>query len=406
MKSFAVALLLLAAPLQDPAPRGGEVDDLRSECIERRAQAGARFLEMGTGAYPALQVLQEDADPEVRARATAILDRIALQERERRAYEAPAPLELPCNTRTLGDVLDALSRGSAVPLHADDSLRARTPKALGAARSLFEYLDRVCSAEGDLAWAYAEEGGIRVAAGEPRSAVSVYAERFRFSLPRLEALRIAEGGRTQVILGLHFEALREKSLQPLGAPTVSLEHVEDDAGAVLTHDAPVVPRVSDEGSGDDETLNRKAWILYGATPGARRLSRVSGHASYFFALDRTETTLTDLDRDRVETVGAFQIRAAPVRPGALLVTLEPKDAGAPRPGFLDVRTVSVEDEDGAFWTPPSCQIHVLAPRPSVTQYLVVYDPSAEGPARSITFSIVTEAFEKKVPFTFVDVPLP
>ena len=404
MKSSALALLLVA--LQDPPSGGREIDDLRSECIERRACAAARLQELGTRAYAALDVLQTDADPEVRARAVAIRDRIALQERERHAYGAPAPLEIPCGARTLGDVLDALSRGSGVSFHADASVRDRAPRGLGAASSLFEYLDRLCAGEGDLAWSYADDGGIRIGPGEPRSALSVYAERFRFSLPRLEALRIAEDGRTQVILGLHLEALREKSLEPLGPPTISLEVIEDEAGARLTCDAPVIPRAAEELAADDETVHRKAWILYGATPGARRLTRVSGHVSYFFALRRLETTVGELDRDRAETVGPLQVRTAPVRPGALLVTLEPRDPGAARPAFLDVRSVSVEDAAGAVWAPSSCQIHVLAPRPSVTQYLIVYDPTAQGPARTITFSVVTESLEKKLPFTFRDVPLP
>jgi hypothetical protein len=406
MKSSALALLLLAAPLQDPRDGGQEIDDLRSECIERRACAAARLQELGPRAYAALDVLQADADPEVRARAAAIRDRIALQERERHAYGAPAPLEIPCGARTLGDVLDALARGSGVTLHADASVRDRAPRGLGAASSLFEYLDRLCAGEGDLTWSYADDGGIRLGPGEPRSAPSVYVERFRFSLPRLEALRITEEGRTQVILGLHIEALREKSLEPLGPPAITLEVVEDDAGARLTCDAPVVPRTVEEPAADAETVHRKAWILYGASAGARRLAHVSGHVAYYFALRRLETTVGELDRERTETVGPLQVRIAPVRPGALLVTLEPRDPAAARPTFLDVRSVSVEDAAGAVWAPASCQVHVLAPRPTVTQYLIVYDPAAEGPAKTLTFSVVTEALEKKLPFTFRDVPLP
>lgn len=406
MKSTVLALLLLAASPQDPPPGGREADDLRSDCIERRARAAARLEALGPRAYAALDALESEADPEVRARAAAIRDRIGAQERERHAYEPPPALEIPCGARTLGDVLDALARGSGVALHADEAVRARAPKGLGAASSLFEYLDRLCAGEGDLAWSYADDGGIRLGPGEPRAAPAVYAERFRFSLPRLEALRIAEDGRTQVILGLHFEALRERSLEPLGPPLVALEHVEDDAGALLSHDAPVAPRGPDDPALDDGTLHRKAWILYGASAGARRLARVSGHVAYHFPLRRVQTTLGELDRDRVETVGALQVRVAPVRPGALLVTLEPRDPASGRPAFLDARRVSVEDAAGTAWTPSPCQIHALAPRPSVAQYLIVYDPAAEGPARSITMSIVTEALEKKLAFTFRDVPLP
>ena len=160
MKTVALALLL---PAQDPASITEWVRQLDHDSVEVRAKAEEALANAGMGADRLLQEALRGATPEARFRIERILVEIDRREGYKRYDPGPASVTLPTGKSTLGGLLTEIRRRSGIPIKAQ-GLKEDDPVDLrGGTLTLYQALEGLCRAHGDIDWSVDVSRGSRPA---------------------------------------------------------------------------------------------------------------------------------------------------------------------------------------------------------------------------------------------------
>ncbi len=404
---------LLALRLQVVGPADALIRDLDDDQVAVRDRALQELCKLGASALPALEKVSEEPDTERSLRAREAMDRILRGIRIRNVFTEPAPIDLRCEDKEIGDLLPILGRaGVSVTMKADVGHRRVT--IVEPAMTPMQALDALC-ARGGCEWSYVSPNVVEIREGATAIVPTVYESRFRLSLPHIETYRSRQADRTSGSLCLCIQADHEQGVRPIVPPEIVVERVVDDTGRELLarREGPI--RVDtcfrdDEPLGDPErTFHSRPVLVTGPQSESRRLSMVSGYAVYHFALQEITLDIPEVSSGTWIRHEDYEIGVFGLRPGVLQIRVQ-KGPGLPVPrGILNVPAIRITDQDGN-----ECQVplHAVEIRDlctagvSALHYLLQFDPTGARTARQVSLKIVTDVYEKRVPFTFKDVDLP
>jgi hypothetical protein len=407
MKHLAAAALLVLSPLQerdaDPDALAG---DLSHPDIAVREEAARRLVALGDTAVPALRRLLEAPDPEARQRAEQALAQIDLEARLRRVCPVRPPLTLRLEGAPLEDALAEIARRTGVRFCADALAPGRRVSLSLERATLLEALDRICRALGDAQWAF--DGPDRVSFS-PIPFVerpTCYAGAFKVSMGRLDLYRTSTFRDHQGLVTFHLEAQAEPGARPLGAPAFTLDEVADDRGRVLTPEAPLSvtgPAVAAAPAGGADA---RAFTYGGLHPAARALARVRGAVTFFFALNSETVTLDNLARDSVRELGDFVVQINEVHSGSVQLTLLRKSGPFKAEHAIDPASIVVVDTEGIEYRPLPADLQRYSVFRNGGSFFIHFDRSWYRQAQALTFTLIRDVHERKIPFEFRDVALP
>lgn len=405
---------LLAFALQDGAAVDPLIRDLDDDNAAVRDRAVQSLCKIGPDALPRLQKISEEPDTERSLRAREAVDRIVRELRIRSVFTEPAPLDLRCEDKPVGDLIAVLGRaGISVTMKAE--LGHKRVTITEPALTPLQALDLLCARAGGCEWSYLSPNVVEIREGTPSVVPVSYESRFRFSLPHIETYRSRQADRTTGSLCLCIQADHEQGIKPVVPPEIVVERVIDDRGREMLPQREGPIRVDtcfrdDEPLGDPErTFHSRPVLVTGQHTDVRRLAEVSGYAVYHFPLQEETvevpevTTGTWLRQDDLE-IGVFGLR-----PGVLQIRVQ-KGPGLPVPrGILNVPAIRIVDQDGNECQTPLHSVEIrdlYTAGVSALHYLLQFDPMGQRQVRRAQLRIVTDAYEKRVRFTFKDVELP
>jgi len=406
------ALLVLA---QDPSPADVLMRELDSDDIARREAAVMKLCDLGPGAMTALQDALEQPGEERRLRAQLALGRIERQARIRGVFVDPPTLDLRCKDKPVQDVILALGKATGLSITLSGELGKRTVTLTRAAMTPMEALDALCIQDGGLEWSYVTPRIIEIREGVTPSTPASYSSRFRFTLPHIETFRSRRGERTTGTLCLCLQADHERGVVPIVPPEIVIEKVIDETGRDLVTAVESPIRVNslfrdDEMQGDPElSFHSRPILLPGQQAQARCLASISGYAIYHFALQESTLDIPDVDSGTWVRSGDFEIGVFGLRAGALQIRVQAEQGQSVPRGLLNISGVRIIDDEGTEHQVP---LHGVEMRDLSTggvsslHYLLLFDPLGQRQARKARLKIVTDAYEKRVSFSFTDVPLP
>ena len=411
-------LLGLAAPPGDPGPW---VAGLGAPRYAERERAAAALAEIGTPALPALgKAARGDRDPEVRARAAALIGTI-----ERRRLTRPTTLTLDLRDRPLPEAVEALAARSGFAVAVDSAAAPawRSRKvSLHAAEPIpfWQALDRLCQAGG-----LRQAGGTGGRRGEPIRLVPEPAPAVPTAYPgpfraRLIGLRRPAMGAGGGLLYARLELAGEPGLFPGPAGPLRITAAVDDLGQSMLaprsadgfQPAPGAPR------GDDApAVQYLVPLRMPARPG-RRLERLRGVAVLSVSARRPDSMVAIPLEDstgKVFAVGDAAVRIDQVLPApggvGLKVSLSITRGAAilePIPLPMDPRDpnrgrIEVVDARGraCAWGPIR---HRFLFGEEVIELRLAPGPGGSPPTEFRIFDLIEDVAE--VPFEFTRVPLP
>lgn len=407
-----LTLALLGMLVQDAT--GPLIRDLDDDDVLVRDRAVQGLCKIGAEALPQLQKISEEADTERSLRAREAMDRIVRDIRVRSVFTEPPIVDLRCSDTPVGDLISILGKaGISVTMKAE--LGHKRVTITEGPMTPLQALDTLCARAGDCEWSYASPNVVEIREGTPTVVPTAYESRFRFSLPHIETYRSRQADRTSGSLCLCIQADHEQGLKPVVPPEIVVEHVVDDSGRELLPKRESPIRVDtcfrdDEPLGDPErTFHSRPVLLGGQNPEARRLSEITGYAVYHFALQEVTVEVPEVTSGTWVKFEDLEIGVFGLRPGVLQIRIQ-KGPGIPVPrGILNAPAIKIVDQDGLESQVP---LHAVEIRDlytagvSALHYLMQFDPMGQRQVRAATLRIVTDAYEKKVPFTFRDVQLP
>lgn len=405
---------VLALRLQDACPADALIRDLDDDRVAVRDHAQQELCKLGAAALPALEKVSEEPDTERSLRAREAMDRILRTIRIRNVFTEPAAIDLRCADKEIGDLLPILGRaGISITMKADVGHRRVT--IVEPAMTPMQALDALCVRGGGGEWSYLSPNVVEIREGATAVVPTVYESRFRLSLPHIETYRSRQADRTTGSLCLCIQADHEQGVRPVVPPEIVVERVVDDTGRDLLPQREGSIRVDtcfrdDEPLGDPErTFHSRPVLVTGPQSESRRLATVSGYAVYHFALQEITLDIPEVSSGTWLRHEDYEIGVFGLRPGVLQIRIQ-KGPGLPVPrGILNVPAIRIADQDGN-----ECQVplHAVEIRDlctsgvSALHYLLQFDPTGARAVRRVSLKIVTDVYEKRVPFTFKDVDLP
>jgi len=414
MKLTLSLVLLLMAAQDEPSP-DDLVRALDDDNIARREAAMMKLFDLGAGAIPALERALAQPGQERRLRAQTALDRIERQIRIRGVFTEPPILDLRCQDKPLQDLLRVLGPKTGLSITIAGELGRRRVTIVQAAMTPMEALDVLCAAAGDCDWSYVTPKVIEIREGKGVSVPSSYDSRFRFTLPHIETFRARRGDRTTGTLCLCIQADHERGITPIVPPEIVVEHVLDETGQDLVPAVETPIHVNslfrdDEMMGDPElSFHSRPILLPGQHAQARRLASITGYALYNFALQETTLDIPEVDSGTWIQQGDLEFGVFGLRAGVLQVRIQ-QEQGDPIPrGILNIPAIRITDDEGTEHQVP---LHAVEMRDLSTggvsslHFLLLFDALGQRQARKAKLRIVTESYEKRVPFSFRDVALP
>jgi len=414
MKMCLTLVLLLLVPQEAPSP-DELVRALDDDNIARREEAMLKLFDLGPAAIPALARALEQPGQERQLRAHSALDRIERQIRIRGVFSDPPVLDLRCKDKPLQDLIQILGPKAGLSITMAGDLGHRRVTITRAVMTPMEALDVLCAEAGDCDWSYITPKVIEIREGKAVSVPSSYESRFRFTLPHIETFRSRRGDRTTGTLCLCIQSDHERGVSPIVPPEIVVEHVIDETGRDLVPAVETPIRVNslfrdDEMMGDPElSFHSRPILLPGQNPQARRLASVSGYALYSFALQETTLEIPEVDSGTWIHQGDLEFGVFGLRAGVLQIRIQ-QEQGEPIPrGILNIPAIRIIDDEGTEHQVP---LHAVEMRDLSTagvsslHFLLLFDALGQRQARKATLKVVTESYEKRVSFSFTDVPLP
>jgi hypothetical protein len=414
VRSCLSAVLFLGLLQETPSP-DDLVRALDDDDIARRESAMLQLSDLGTAAIPALLRAVEQPGQERQLRARNALDRIERQIRIRAIFTDPPILDLRCQDKPLQDLIQILGPQTGLSITVPGELGHRKVTVTRAAMTPMEALDVLCAQAGDCDWSYVTSKIVEIHEGAGIAVPASYQSRFRFTLPHIETFRTRRGDRTTGTLCLCIQADHERGVRPIVPPEIVVEHVIDETGQDLVPAADTPIRVNslfrdDEMMGDPElSFHSRPILLSGQQANARRLASVTGYAIYNFALQETTLEIPEVDSGTWIQEGDLEFGVFGVRAGVLQVRIQ-QAQGLPIPrGILNVPGVRILDDEGTEHQVP---LHAVEMRDLSTggissiHFLLLFDSLGQHQARKASLRLVTECYEKRVSFSFTDVPLP
>ena len=414
MKLCLSLALLLLVDQDDPSP-DGLVRALDDDNIACREAAMLKLFDLGAAAIPALERAMAQPGQERQLRAQAALDRIERQIRIRGVFTEPAILDLRCQDKPLQDLIPILGTKTGLSITMAGDLGHRRVTIGRAAMTPMEALDSLCAAAGDCDWSYVSPKIIEIREGKGVTVPSSYESRFRFTLPHIETFRARRGDRTTGTLCLCIQADHEKGITPIVPPEIVIEHVIDETGQDLVPTVETPIHVNslfrdDEMMGDPElSFHSRPILLPGQHAEARRLASITGYALYNFALQETTLDIPEVDSGTWIQQGDLEFGVFGLRAGVLQVRIQ-QEQGNPIPrGILNIPAIRIIDDEGTEHQVP---LHAVEMRDLSTggvssiHFLLLFDALGQRQARQAKLRVVTESYEKRVPFSFSDVALP
>jgi hypothetical protein len=411
MSIVAAVLTFLAA---QEASTEGLIRDLDDDDIARRERAEQLLCDRGADVLPLLERATEAKGAERSLRARSAIDQILRRLRIRGVFSDPAPVDLRCVDRSVADLVQDLGRASGLSIALKAEAGWKRVTITEPSMTPMQALDAICARSG-CEWSYVSSKIIEIREG-PATVVPVsYESRFRFSLPHIETFRTRQADRTTGTLCLCIQADHEQGLKPVVPPEIVVEHVIDESGRELLTPREGPIRVDscfreDEPLGDPErSFHSRPVLLTGKQSDLRKLSRISGHAVYHFALQEAVVDIPEVSSGAWVRHGDLEIGVFGLRAGVLQIRIQ-SDQGLTVPrGILNVPAIRIVDQDGGESQVP---LHAVELRDVSTggvsslHYLLQFDALGQRFARKAQLRVVTESYEKKVSFSFSDVALP
>jgi len=414
MKICLPLVLLFLTPQDDPAP-DELVRRLDDDNIARREAAMMKLFDLGAAAIPALERALEQPGQERQLRAQTALDRIERQIRIRGVFTEPPVVDLRCQDKPLQDLIPILGAKTGISITLPGDLGRRRVTVRQSAMTPLEALDVLCAAAGDCEWSYVTPNVVEIREGKSISLPSSYESRFRFTLPHIETFRARRGDRTTGTLCLCIQSDHERGVRPIVPPEIVIEHVIDETCQDLIPAVETPIHVNslfrdDELMGDPElSFHSRPILLPGQHAKARRLASITGYAIYSFALQEMTLDIPEVDSGTWIQQGDLEFGVFGLRAGVLQVRVQ-QEQGDPIPrGILNIPAVRITDDEGTEHQVP---LHAVEMRDLSTggtsslHFLLLFDALGQRQARKAKLRIVTESYEKRVSFSFSDVPLP
>jgi hypothetical protein len=414
MTSCLPAVLLLGI-LQDAPSPDDLVRALDDDNIACREAAMLRLSDLGPVAIPTLLRALAQPGRERQLRARDALDRIERQIRIRAVITDPPDLDLRCRDKPLEDLIRILGPRSGLSITVAGDLGRRKVTITRAAMTPMEALDVLCSEARNCDWSYVTPKVIEIHEGAGVAVPASYGSRFRFTLPHIETFRSRRGNQTTGTLCFCIQADHERGVNPIVPPEIVVEQVVDETGRDLIPAVETPIRVNslfrdDEMMGDPElSFHSRPILLPDQQAKARRLASITGYAIYRFALRETTLDIPEVESGTWIQEGDLEFGVFGLRAGALQVRIQ-QEQGLPIPrGVLNIPGIRIIDDEGTEHQVP---LHAVEMRDLSTggvsslQFLLLFDALGQRQARKAKLRLVTEGFEKRVSFSFTDVPLP
>lgn len=437
-------LLALLAPAQDEAKLRDLAGKLEDDAFDVREKAQADLVKVGEAALPALRnILAESKDrAELRVRLEAAIRDIELAAKARSVCPEPKLVTLKADNLPLGKLLEQIGRIADVKVEASALDLDSTASLDVQDAPLMMVLDEICRGREDRRWEFVEEDRIRFLKEPSPACPKAYAGAFRTRITSLRLARATDFRRKTASLRLVVEADCEKRVKPSKGVDIEVTKAEDDKGSAIEirkgeddDDGLVVGRngirvnrmgmrmwaggmnMAGEPAGETVTLK-------GVDPAATKLS-LQGVATYRFPLDRSEIRYAPPASGETRDAADLKLRldAQGSARWKLTVTKAKPDGGSPSmledvQQRLDLESLVALDEDGGEhkgnFSPSgdtmAAQIvvvnGVVQQTVNSVGYLLQF-PSMRGKSpKEIRFKFADRVLERKVPFSFQDIPLP
>jgi hypothetical protein len=402
----------LASP-QDGDRARGLVESLADPGIEAREAAMESLVKLGDEAIPWLRKAAQSDDPERRCRAEYALQEIGRRARLKTVFREIPPFDLACKDAPLEEALRELAARTGLKVLQDETFgRVRVSLDLAGA-TLMQALDAMCREAGDLQWSFTAPDGVRLSRQTFVERPGCYSGGFKVALRKLEVYRSSNFREAGGLVWIHLQAQTEPGLQISGSPAFQISQVLDETGNELSPDsdrAALFPQGLPPSPAGNERLgsmDSKPFTFGSLNRFARKLARVRGTATFNFALGTEEVVLKDLAQESSASVGEMAIQVSDGYNGSLQVTLTRPPEGARPDAFVDTSSFQIVDSEGAEQRPlAAADVQTYPGAGNSVCFYVRFNRTAPAVARSIRFKVVTEFYEKKVPFEFTDVPLP
>ncbi|HXG61425.1 MAG TPA: hypothetical protein VNO22_08630, partial [Planctomycetota bacterium] len=150
----------------------------------------------------------------------------------------------------------------------------------------------------------------------------------------------------------------------------------------------------------------RAFTYGGLHPAARALARVRGAVTFFFALNSETVTLDNLARDSVRELGDFVVQINEVHSGSVQLTLLRKSGPFKAEHAIDPASIVVVDTEGVEYRPLPADLQRYSVFRNGGSFFIHFDRSWYRQAQALTFTLIRDVHERKIPFEFRDVALP
>lgn len=438
MRALCAALAILAAAQDGPGEERIRrlLNDLGHDDVDVRERAERELEAAGEAAAPHLRRLIEGAagdENERTLRAAAVLRRIERAAKVRAACREPAPLRLRLRDAELGAALAEIARQAGVGF-ADpvpDAPRRVTLETEG--RPLLAVLDDLCRQAG-LSYRWEGERAIRLLPEPSPPCPAAYPGPFRVRVTEIRLERRTDFKERTAHLRIRIESDYERSLQPLGRPSVSLREARDDRGSDLEiregaedlDSAAGAVRIlvrqalRPPGSGAEE---RQDFTLSGLALGASKVS-LRGTLRCAFPLETRDVRLTP-EAGAQADAGDVRVRVERVTAGRLWVlSFTPARDGAGEdlapaiPERLRADSLVAVDERGdehrgTLVPMPDAGASIIlrngrraAGNAGRVTFQVVFPIDGTRAIREVRFRFVTDTHVRELPFALEGIELP
>lgn len=430
-------LLLLLLPAQDPAELIRKLED---DAFDVREQAQTDLVKLGEAALPALKAALAGSKDraELRLRVEATLREIELAVKSRQVCPEPKRLTLKADG-PLRAVLEEIAKQSDVRIDAA-ALDVEAKTTLEAAGlPLMQVLDLLCRGREDRRWEFVDDDRVRLLK-EPQPAwPSSYAGSFRVRATSMKLSRATDFKATTSSLRLILEADHERRVKPSRGVEIEVTRAEDDKGSVLE------ARKGDEdddaamrgvrinrgfvrmqvagGVGLEAPTGSETITLKGLNPAATRVS-FQGMATFRFPLDRAEIKFAPPQAGETRDAADLKLKLETLGAGRWKLNISKAKADATNTLQEDVQQrldleslVGVDDEGmehkGTFQPSGDTMAARIVVVNGVVQqqvdgvsYLLHFPTLRAKGAKELRFKFADRVLEKKVPFSFENIPLP
>jgi hypothetical protein len=308
-------------------------------------------------------------------------------------------------------IVAELSRRAGVSISATDLPSGRRAGLELDRGTLLQALDLLCRALGDRQWTFDREDRIGFAPQPYVDRPASYAGAFRVSVARLDLYRTSSFRESSGLVALHLEAQCEPGVKATGSPTFAIKEVLDDSGRELTAEPsallPVPPGLAPAAFQNGHAAAESRPFSYsGLAPSARRLARVRGTVTFTFALGRETVSMESLSRDATREIGDFTVQINETHSGSVQLTVTRKAEEFKAENCIDPASIVVTDTEGVEYRPLPADLQRYNTFRNGGSFFIHFDRSWYKQARGLKFDLISELYEKHVPFEFRDVPLP